>query len=131
MLEMTRINESFTRARLLVFCYENHKFALDANSLSVIDAISIDQYTKMESCVKIESHLGQPIHGDQGYSHLLSFRSKDDGLFKILVNGPLDMVEVPADCVFALPQFVSARILYKNIKAMSVYQNKFIYIVNV
>lgn len=123
-------NTMAPKARLLVFNFDGHTFAFDAFKLTSIEQHSGLLINPEPSLIPINLLLGISSDRAGEYSHTLTFKAQNAAMSKILVNGPIDMVEASASSIYPIPDFIKHRLTFKNIKALCHYNGKYIFIIN-
>ena len=118
------------KARLLIFCCQGKRFGFDAGNLSSIERLS-GIYEDKEKARTIETHLGIKEHSGTDYSHALHFKPDHDrGKLVINVKGSIDLIELPADCIYPIPALVASRVSYKHLLALGKTGENFFFLLN-
>lgn len=119
------------KARLLTFYYDGNRFGFDATHLSLIEPLGEGNDNKT-GAKTIEAHLGLPDpHDDTQYSYALHFKAQGNDLSKILIDGPIELVELSADFIYVLPQLVSSRVFYTNVLALGESHGEFFFLLKI
>ena len=129
-MEQIRSNLSGKKVRLLTFYHEGFQLGFDAINLASIEPLLSG--TELPDDVKtIDSHLGLSRHNENGYSHALHFKHLSGSGSIIAINGPVNLVELPSEKIYPMPQFVSARIAYTNVLALGKADEDFFVLLNI
>ncbi len=124
-------DEGGGKARLLTFFYDGARFGFDASNLSSIEPIEEWDDT-LKEVTTIEAHLGLTASLDkQRYRYALHFKNQETAQSVILIEGPIELVELSADYIYALPPLVHSRLLYANILALGEWDGAFFFLLKV
>lgn len=119
------------KARLLTFFYDGARFGFDASHLSSIEPVA-ERRDHGADVTTIEAHLGLASPNDKShYNYSLHFRKEGNALSKILINGPIELVELSADYIYATPRFVHSRVLYTNVLALGEWHGEFFFLLKI
>ncbi|NVJ91381.1 MAG: hypothetical protein HWE34_06970 [Methylocystaceae bacterium] len=119
------------KARLLTFFYEGARFGFDASHLSSIEPLE-EGDDNLKEATTIEAHLGLATSLDkQHYRYALHFKKQANVQSEILVNGPIELVELSADSIYALPRLIHSRLLYANVLALGEWDGAFFFLLRI